>query len=207
VSHTEPPIPAMAELRESLREAARRDIEARAPRRRRRRRIALFASLGIVLAGGAAAGAASLISSGKPIKGAYRQQERYQPADAMHVSVKAPDTPLPWGVAVYTSKDGATCGAVGQVNGLTLGRLRGGTFHAFAPGTATGVCRSGHLRLAFDYYERAPGRTIVYGIAKPGIKRVVARVGGRDYPASTGRGGAFVLVFRGKAVVDSLNPG
>jgi hypothetical protein len=54
---TEHEIPALRELRESLREAARRDIAARAPRRRRRR--VLLGSLAVLLAGGAAAGAAA----------------------------------------------------------------------------------------------------------------------------------------------------
>jgi hypothetical protein len=125
----------------------------------------------------------------------------------MQVSVKAHDTPLPWGVSVYTSRAGQTCGVVGQVNGLTLGRLLGGDFHPFVRGTVPGICRRADQRLVFDYYQRAPGRTIVYGIAKPGVKRVVVRADGKDYPAPTGRGGAFVLVFRGKVVASSVTAG
>ena len=59
---------ALDELRESLREAARRDVEAdRVRNRRRRRRATGFVALAL-LGGAAAAGAADLISVGEPVR-------------------------------------------------------------------------------------------------------------------------------------------
>jgi hypothetical protein len=166
----------------------------------------LVASVAVLLGGAAAAGAADLISTGEPVKGVYEQPQRYQPANGLQVSVKAHDEPLPWGVAVYESNDGQQCAVAGQVRGVTLGELRGGTFHPYARGRA-GVCGS------LDRLERTVStihrddRTVVYGRVRPGIQRLVAVADGKREVARTGVGGAFVFVFRGRAMVSSLEAG
>jgi hypothetical protein len=205
MSAPEHQIPALTELRDDLREAARRDIAARAPRRRRRR--ALFAALGVLLGGAAVAGAADLISTGEPVAGVYRQPGRYQPANGLQIAVKAHDEPLAWGVTVYKSRDGQTCALAGRVRGVTLGELRGGTFHPYARGRA-GVCgrldgKAGHFQDTLSGADR----TVVYGRVRPGVPRMVAIAGGKRYTARTGKGGAFMFVFKGRAAVSSVEPG
>src|SRR5262249_51469267 len=130
------------------------------------------------------------------------------PAGALQASVVSHDEPAPWGVSVYTSRDGESCAVVGQVNGLTLGEYAGGKVHAYLSGTKPGVCKRLDAKHPIDWDTfHAPNRTIVYGRARPGVKRVIVTVDGVDHPAPTGRGGAFALVFRGKASVTALLPG
>jgi hypothetical protein len=114
-------LPALAELRESLREAAVRDIAARKPRRRRRRGIALFAA--VLLGGAAAAGAADLISSGEPVRNERAAGPRYDSSGQLQLATIAKDKPLPWGVQIYTSAGGKNCALVGRIRGAQLGRL------------------------------------------------------------------------------------
>jgi hypothetical protein len=192
-------LPALTELRENLREAARRDVAARRPARRRRRGIALLAAL--LLGGAAAAGAADLISAGDPVSGGHdaRVPPKYRPGALPQLAVKAKDTPLDWGVGVYTSKDGTQCAIVGRVRGVQLGVLDKGVFHAFPPGRsgACGIEDKGSGTLVVDVARRE-GRTLVFGRTRPGARSITFRIDGRSYPARTGLGGAFVLVFRGE---------
>lgn len=198
----DPPITALVELRENLREAARRDIVQRVPRRRRRR--ALLVSAAVLLGSTAVAGAANLISSGQPVPGVYKQPARYQSANGLQVAIKAHDKPLAWGVAVYTSRAGEQCAIVGRVNGATLGQLTGGQFHAYRPGHP-GPCGSVSTPRGLFYdVISLDGRTVVYGRARPGVRRVVASIDGKRYPAPTGLGGAFVLVFSGRVTLPSV---
>jgi hypothetical protein len=190
-------LPALIELRESLREAAARDIAARKPRRRRRRGIAIFAA--VLLGGAAAAGAADLISSGKPVNNENAAGARYNSSGQLQIAVKAHDTPLPWGVQIYTSTGGENCALVGRIRGFQLGRLDadGKTFHPYEEGHQGG-CGDPNSKLGYWRDQaRAPDRSVFYGRAKPGVKRVIFEVDGKRVPVETGLGGAFVIVFRG----------
>jgi hypothetical protein len=197
MSGTEHPIPAMDELREHLREAARRDIAAAAPKRRRRR--VTFGVVALLLGGAAAAGAADLISSGEPLKSPYTQQERYKPSGRPQIVLTAHDKPLPWSVAVYDSENGQKCALAGQLRGADLGRLRNGTFHRYEP-NQTAVCGDPTRGAGvLSDLLTSPDRTIVFGRAAPGKTRVTAIVDGQPRTTSAGAGGAFIFVFKGKA--------
>jgi hypothetical protein len=200
-------LPALDELRESLRAAAERDVAARAPARRRRRRRGVAVIAAVLLGGAAAAGAAELISAGAPVRDTRRVPTRYHPSTGLQLSVKAKDTPLWWGVGVYQTSGARSCAVAGRVRGAQLGELRGPTFHAYGPGRA-GVCSNPHSKtsVSFDTFQR-DGRTIVYGLARPGARSVFAVVDGRRSRARTGIGGAFVLVFGPGAAVSSVIAG
>jgi hypothetical protein len=188
-------------LRESLREAAARDVAARKPHRWRRRGIALFAA--VLLGGAAAAGAADLISSGEPVKDETVANPRYNSSGQLQLATVAEDKPLPWGVQIYTSAEGEECVLLGRVRGRELGKLDadGKTFHRYEEGRQ-GSCgdpegKNGYFR---DIY---PGtdRSVIFGRAKAGVKRVIFEFKGERVPVATGLGGAFVIVFSG-----SVNP-
>jgi hypothetical protein len=197
---TEHPIPAMNELREHLREAARRDVAARAPKRRRRR--ITFGVIALLLGGAAAAGAADLISTGDPVESPYRQADRYNPSGELQIAVTAPDGALPWGVAVYDSKDGQRCALVGRVRGRQIGELRDNRFHPYERNHSAACDDARHSVLDT---ARPPGRTLVYGRAKSGDKRADIVVDGAPKSAPTGAGGAFLFVFKGKASVSEFS--
>jgi hypothetical protein len=194
-------IPALDELRESLREAAARDIAARPRRRRSRKRLGGLAAVLVVLAGGAVATATDLISEGTPVKpqSRFAVPSRYQPTQTGgRLAVQAHDTPAPWGVEVYTSQTGKTCAILGRVRGYTLGELRNGTFHAYAPGRS-GQCAS-PLKGVVQTGSKtvSDGRTVYWGLARPGIETLHVSVGGKAYPpVRTGLDGAFLIVFKG----------
>jgi hypothetical protein len=192
-------LPALAELRESLREAAARDIAARKPRRRRRRGIAIFVA--VLLGGAAAAGAADLISSGEPARDERPADARYDSSGQLQIAVKAADTPLPWGVQIYTSSRGQQCALLGRIRGAELGELGsdGKTFHRYPEGRG-GACGDPESKAGFfaDIYPRE-GRTVFFGRAREGAKTVTIEESGKRYPVRTGLGGAFVIVFRGSA--------
>jgi hypothetical protein len=198
-------LPALAELRESLREAARRDVAARGPRRRRRRGLAVLAV--VLLGGTAVAGAADLISSGEPLRDERAVPQRYHPSTALQLSVKAKDQPLDWGVGVYTSRNGDECALAGRLRGVTLGELRGGVFRPYPAGRPGACGRTDTPTGAFADLIRRDGRTLAYGRARPGARSVIITVDGRPHKARTGAGGAFVLVFKGSVTPSSLTTG
>jgi len=194
-------LPALAELRESLREAAARDIAARRPRRWRRRGIGLLVVAAFT--GAAAAGAAELISSGEPVNDQRPADARYDSSGQLQIALTASDKPLPWGVQIYTSARGQKCVLMGRVRGAQLGKLDadGKTFHPYESGRQ-GACgnpenKDGYFR---DIYPAAD-RSVIFGRARPGVKRLIFEADGKRYPARTGLGGAFLIVFRG-----SVNP-
>jgi hypothetical protein len=189
-------LPALAELRESLREAAARDIAARKPRRWRRRGIGLFVA--VAFTGAAAAGAADLISSGEPVK-EQPADPRYQPAALPQIDAIAHDTPLPWGVQVFQSAEGKTCALAGQLRGASLGKVdAGGVFHSY-PGKRGGACgtltnkQGGFIDTTFG-----EDRTAIYGRVRAGASLVTLVVDGKSWPTTPGPGGGFVIVFKGR---------
>jgi hypothetical protein len=190
-------LPALIELRESLREAAARDVAARKPRRRRRRGLAIFAA--VLLGGAAAAGATDLISAGKPVNDEHAANPRYESSGQLQIAAKASDKPLPWGVQIYTSTGGENCALVGRIRGVQLGRLDadGKTFHPYTEGQQGG-CGDPDNKLGYWRDQaKGPDRTAFYGRAKPGVKRVIFEVDGKPVPVETGLGGAFLIVLRG----------
>jgi hypothetical protein len=189
-------LPALAELRESLREAAARDIAARKPHRWRRRGIGLFVTA--LFAGAAAAGAADLISSGEPVK-EQPADPRYQPAVPPQIDAVAHDTPAPWGVQVYESAEGKTCAIAGQIRGASLGKVDAqGVFHRY-PDKRSGACgtltnkQGGFISESFGV-----DRTAVYGRVRAGASSVTLVVDGKPVPTTPGPGGGFVVVFKGR---------
>jgi hypothetical protein len=195
-------IPALDELRESLRAAAAREIADAAPRRRRRRRRRVTGLLAVGLLGAAgAAGAAQLIATGKPVRD-HHTIAGYQPAGGLpQISVVARDGRTAWAVRVFRSGNGQHCALAGRLNGVALGVMRGGTFHPYAPDHQGSCNRPGR---PFGSTEYIDGRTLVFGIARPGAKRVTVTVDGRARTAPTGRGGGFLLVYRGPIANDEL---
>jgi hypothetical protein len=195
-------IPALDELRENLRAAAAREIEAAAPRRRRRRRRRATGLLAVgLLAAAGAAGAAQLISTGEPVRDT-QAVAGYRPAAGLpQISVVARDGRTAWAVRVFRSRNGQRCAIAGRLNGVALGVMRGGTFHPYAR-DFHGTCnRPGR---PFGGTQYVAGRTLVFGIARPGTKRVTVTVDGKPKPAPTGRGGGFLLVYRGPVANDEL---
>jgi hypothetical protein len=201
VSQAPERIAALDELREGLREAARRDVAAAAPRRRRRRqrRAGGLLAAGVLVAAGAA-GAAQLISTGRPVRD-VRQGivAGYRPAPGMSqlpLIARDPGGGAAWGVRVYSARNGDRCVVAGVVNGAALGEMSGGRFHPY-PTDRLGSCN--HPGHPFAALHRDRGRTLVFGIAHPGARRVsIAVGGGKPHAAPTGRGGAFLAVYRGE---------
>jgi hypothetical protein len=197
VSPPEHDIPALTELRESLREAAKRDIAAH-PKRRRRRRPVLFVALGLVLCGGAAAGAAQLLSTGEPVKSPYTPAKRYESPNGYHVVLKAHAPVLPWGVAIYTTRDGQECIIYGRVNGAALGLLQDGKFHPYARNHSA-ACRDIDRRpYFFSDLSFRDGMTLLYGRVGGGKTTFTVVVDGKSFSTRVGEGGAFLFVFKGK---------
>jgi hypothetical protein len=197
-------IPALDELRERLREAAHRELTG-APRRRRRRRRAggLLAAVLLVAAG--AAGAADLIATGEPVKDPRAGMSAgYRPGPGLlqlSVIARDPAGGPGWGVRVYTARNHQRCVLAGVVNGADLGRMSGGRFHPYQRGFAGACGRPGR---PFGTLQYTGGRTLVFGIARPGAQRVTIAVSGAAHSARTGRGGAFLAVYRGEVASDAL---
>jgi len=188
---------ALDELREGLREAARRDVEAHRGRSRRRR-LRVTGALALVLVGGAAAaGAADLISVGEPARDQRKSDPTYlSPTGApLDIAVTAHSGgKLPYGVGIYGGKKGKRCALAGEARGSSLGVVRDGTFRPYA-GAQIGAC--GNPGQSFFALAHFGDHTLVFGRAAPSV-RVVRAIGG-ERSATPGRGGAFLFVFAGAA--------
>jgi hypothetical protein len=189
---------ALDELREGLREAARKDVEvARVRNRRRHRRATGFVILAL-FGGAAAAGAADLISIGEPVPEKAERAPAYRPDGAtnLQIALKARSGgELPYGVVTYTARNGDRCALAGVIRGAQLGLIEGNEFRPYAS-DRTGACR-GADRLVLD--RAAVGEhTLVYGRAAPATRTV--RVRGTDRRVAVGSGGAFLFVY------DKLTP-
>jgi hypothetical protein len=202
-------IPQMDEFRDELRAAIAREEAAAAaaqPVRRRRRlgRRPLAISLAALLVGaGAAATASQLISVGEPTKVPNEQPARYRPGSAAPVvAATAPDPALhaSWGVAIYDAPDGQQCVFSGQVRGSQLGRIVGGTFHPFPPGTS-GACRTlAPTTVVTDVtsFPTSPRRTLFFGRAGGTVAAVRFHDGAKTLARTrVGQGGAFLFVLDG----------
>jgi hypothetical protein len=153
-----------------------------------------------------AAGAAQLISTGEPVKDSRQGIAaglRPRPGlSQLPLIARDPAGGPPWGVRVYTARNGARCVIAGAVNGAALGKVSGGRFHPY-PADFTGSCA--HPGQAFGDRVSDRGRTLVFGIARPGARRVTITVGrGRPNAVPTGRHGAFLAVYRGEVLGSDL---
>ena len=103
---------ALEELRENLREAAQRDIEANRDRSRRRHRRTTGLAVLALLGGAAAASATDLISVGEPLHRPANRTTAYAPDGATQMQVALTATSgaeLPYGVVTYTARNGERC--------------------------------------------------------------------------------------------------
>jgi hypothetical protein len=181
---------ALIELREHLREAARREIEGERVRRRRTRRRGAGFVAAVLLSGTAAATATDLISVGEPLDDAQPEMTHFRAATG------APDLVLtagsqgryPFGAAIYTARNGRRCIIAGQLRGSRLGLVRNGSFRPYGTFPADTCGQS----QAFFSSRDIGGETIVYGRARKGTQAV--RIHGRQQPV--GRGESFLFVFR-----------
>jgi len=189
-------IPALDDLRESLREAARRDVEAAAPRRRRRRRRRAGGALAVALLGvAAAAGAGELISAGEPVRDDRGVSPAYLPGGSrIQIDGRAADPGRreTWIVGVYRARNGQKCAIAGQLRGAQIGTLTDGVFHAYGPSFAGACGKPGTLDLL-----RRGDRTVVYGFTRPGT-RVTATYDGPPEPTTAGPHGGWLFVYEGR---------
>jgi len=185
----------MDQLREGLREAARRDV-ARARRRRRRTRVAAVLALAVI-GGGAAADATNLFDSGPTAPDIRGQIPRYAPGQGERrqivIKQRVDGVPLPIGVAVYTTGDGRVCALPGVVNGSALGALADGRFRPYAA-DRVGSCNVPG-RATIDTATVA-GRSVLVGLAPAGARAVVLPELGRTYTLEPDRAFLFVLPKR-----------
>ncbi len=190
---------ALDQLRESLREAAQRDIDARRVRRRRQRRgTALVAAL--LLGGAAAAGAADLISIGEPVADLRVQTGDYKPPrDSLPLKIVARADSgglrLPYGVGEYVANNRDECLVVGSLLGYTLGRIEDDEFKPYAKDT-TGSCNAPGKPLFDTAVDH--GRTLVIGRAPPDRRNVTVTIDGKPTPARLATHRTFLLVFDGE---------
>jgi hypothetical protein len=194
---------ALEELRESLREAAHRDVAARRAARGRRRRRAAAAVVLILAGGGAAAQATNVFESGPAAPEIRGLGPRYAPAPGIRrqiaVKLRVPGVPLPLGVAVYTTGDGRTCALAGAVNRSSLGDLVDGTFRPF-PADRVGTCNVPE-RATIDT-ALIGGRAVVYGLAAAGTRVAVLRETGAEFRVGPDRAFLFVVATRRPMAVD-----
>jgi hypothetical protein len=192
-------LPALRSVGDQLHEAARRELAPAARRRRRRRRILAIAVAALLVAA-AAAGAARLIGVGEPTEDT-RQPAGLAPGAPGRIVLRVSDPGgLPWAARAYTSRDGRSCMLAGQLRGLSLGVVRGGTFHPY-PASAVGVCGEvSRVGFVFDAvtFREPRTRSIVYGRTRPGVRGVMVEVpGAGPRRVRVGRDAAFLLLYDG----------
>jgi hypothetical protein len=191
-------LPPMEQLRENLREAARREMGPALARRRRRRRSvtgALLAVIGLA----AAAGAAELISVGEPVPDPKPRADGVRPepaTGAVSATARDPGSSLAWAVKVYDAQ-GKHCALVGQLRGDALGEVRDGQFRPFTDDTggACGNLEKIHFFGDLRRFEGTPARSLVFGRASAAVREMRAVNEGRTYRARPGAGGGFLFVF------------
>ena len=183
---------ALEELRENLRKAAQRDIDAHRVRSRRRRRRTTGLVVLALLGGAAAASATDLISVGKPLRQPANRTTAYAPdgGTKMQVALTAPSgAALPYGVVTYTAKNGERCAVAGFIRGTQIGLVQGDKFRPYAV-DYTGACRKGK-RLFYDSIVIGD-RVLLFGRARPATRRI--SVPGLASGVPVAKGGAFLFV-------------
>jgi hypothetical protein len=196
------PFPASQELRENLRRAAQRQLQARSARRRRRQTLGAVLAGVLMVAGGATA--AQLISVGEPARDrpGMPTGQRPQAGQPGELVLRAPDAQAggSWGARVYDSQAGTQCILAGWVRATTLGRVEGSRFRPYPPDT-TGSCGSladSQFFFAVTPHAQPRPRTLVYGRARQSVRSLRIDDGKRTHPIQPGPDGAFLLVLEGQ---------
>jgi hypothetical protein len=194
-------VTAVEELRERLREAARRDVAA-VRRRRRRRRAAAALALALI-GGGAAAEATNVFESGPMAPAIDGLSPRYAPGPGnrrqITAKLRVDGVPLPLGVAVYETRDGRTCALAGVINGSSLGVLVDGTFRPYAA-DRVGTCNVPQ-RATIDSITLA-GKAVLFGLAAPKTRTVALPETGAEFRVGPDRAFLFVVPSRKPMAVD-----
>jgi hypothetical protein len=201
---TGPELSGLDELREHLREAARRDVEARRVRRRRRRRTtSVLAAL--VLGGAAAAGAADLISVGEPATDLRAQRNEYKPpAGTLRptILVRAKSgLELPYAVGAYDARGGKRCLIAGSLLSYTLGVIDGDEFRPYRH-DKVGACDRPDKQ-TYDTL-RDHGNTLVFGRASAVKPTATVIADGKRFVPPLAAERSFLLVFKGTLGPDRL---
>ena len=106
----------------------------------------------------------------------------------------------PWTLRVSRSVTGLECSAVGQVEGAAFGLVGlDGAFRELPEVNADACARPGALigTRVFAARRLRNVRTVVSGVAGPGLRRVTVEAGGRARTVPHSSEGAFVHVLRG----------
>jgi hypothetical protein len=184
-------IPPEHEAARALEESFRRLGEERAAQARRERRprrgrrawpvgrSVAVAAAGLLAASAVAAGTKVFVADEGPLKGDSSPGAAVEraPGDRRLALAMARDPAErePWGLRVYTSKQGRSCLVLGRVVDGRLGRLQSGRF-AELPSDAAGSCgdltRDHVLIVAQAYPLMAGGRTVLFGLADRTIQRL-----------------------------------
>lgn len=198
------PLPSVDALGEELERAIAR--QERSPLRRlRAHAVAVGVVAGLLAAGGAGA-AGVLITQGDPVTVVADPGPVPRPATTTLEPIRAGDPAggLPWGIRVATAPAGETCQAVGRVLDGRLGVLRGRVFREL-PATHADTCVTLGPRTLAPAWSQYPGpnvsargaRTVVHGLAGPGVTEVIVEGLGGTRRLAPSRRGAFVTVYEG----------
>ncbi|HEU4977028.1 MAG TPA: hypothetical protein VFT50_18205 [Baekduia sp.] len=181
----------------------------RRPRRRSPLRSLPIAATLLVLSAGSAAAGTLLALRGAviPAPVAVPPEQTPAPGTARISELRAADPDPgapPWTLRVARSRTGLLCSTVGQVRDGRFGLVGlDGRFRVLADGVSDscGIERRDAASLigarVFDARRRATVRTVVSGVAGPGLRSVTVTAGGRRRRPPVGKGGTFVLPLRG----------
>ncbi|MGO9488987.1 MAG: hypothetical protein ACLQBB_08185 [Solirubrobacteraceae bacterium] len=181
-------------------------------------RRALLIALALVLLLAGAATAAILITKGAPLPAANSRDLQSQgvplAATARLAGLDAPDPRAgepAWDIRLSRTAAGETCTAVGQVLGSQFGIVGlDHVFRALALGgvDACGVAAPDGPLLAgarvFVGADPAEARTVVNGVAGPGVRSVTVYGPGGPRPLRLGPQGSFITVYAG--YVEEVRP-
>jgi hypothetical protein len=191
-------------MRDQFRAAAARDIAAQAaPKRSRWSRwwSGRTVFIGVVAVAGAAglATAGDLISVGEPKPEIEGRSPRYAPSSTPQITVQAPPEAgreLPFGVAVYTAKNGTNCALAGEVRGDQVGLIEGGVFRPYADNFA-GACSDPEIGPGVRSEIEIDNHLLLFGRAGDEVAKVrMTRTHGDEaQTVSVGGGGAYLFVF------------
>jgi hypothetical protein len=187
--------------------------------RRPARRLSLVAvCVLLLLLAAAAAAAVLLIQQGSPLPAPHAQDLRASgiplPRSAHLAGLDAPDPESsnpPWDLRLSRTSSGETCTAVGQVFDGQFGIV--GLDHVFRalPLGSVDSCGidsgDGPLLVgAKDFVGLTPSqaRTVISGIAGPGVRSVTTYAGGAPRRLKLGPDGSFITVYAGEA--EELRP-
>lgn len=205
---SDPPPPALDELRDQLRAAAAREneIEARVAqrvRRGRRRHWSLLALGALVSVGGVAVAERALDRRGADHR-ADKVPAGSAPAAAPGVVADSatpdPGGGLPWVMRVFTNRAGHECVTVGRLRNGVIGTVDASRTFRALPDQVPGVCGSltTAALLVAVHYDAAPPRTVIYGLARD-RRPVKVTVAGETRTAAARALGTFIDVREGRA--------